>query len=94
MDIHMSFPKFQKSPIALLDYEIDWTKYLQGDTIVTATFTADTGLTIHSHSNTDTTATVWLTSGTAGTTYNVQCEIVTAAGRTDERSITIQVKEL
>ncbi len=90
----MAFPKFQKDPDEFLDYELDFSKYLQGDTITASTFIADTGLTVGSHSFTDSTTTVWLSSGAAGTNSTVVNHITTAAGRQVERSITIQCREL
>lgn len=41
----------------------------------------------------DNTVVAWISGGTAGTTYRVTCRIVTAGGRTDDRSIFIKVKE-
>ena len=35
----------------------------------------------------------WISGGTAGTTYRVECLITTSAGRTDERSLWITVQE-
>lgn len=85
---------FVKDTQAVLDYQWDWSAWLPaGDTILTHTITAAAGLTVASSANTTTTVTAWLSGGTAGVTYAVACKIVTAQGRTDERSIDIQVKE-
>ncbi len=65
---------------------IDWTRWLDGDTISTSTWTA-TGITIDSSANTTTSATVTL-SAAAGVT-DVVNTIVTAAGRTEQRTIRI-----
>ena len=98
-------PTYTKDPDAVLDYKFDWkcdsngrgiTDWLDTtETISSAVFTASTGLTVDSSSVTDTntSATVWLSGGTAGTSYTVACKIVTSAGRTDERTITISVIE-
>lgn len=82
-----------KDPDALLDYAIDWTQWLDGDTILTSDWTVAVGLTKESQFNTTTVATVWLSGGVAGTSYTVTNRITTAGGRTDDRSITIRVKE-
>ncbi len=37
--------------------------------------------------------TVWLSGGTVDTIYTVSCRITTSAGRTDERSFTLTVKQ-
>ncbi len=55
--------------------------------------TATSCLTVASSSLTTTTVTPWLSGGTAGTVYSVACKIVTVGGRTDERTIEIQVVE-
>lgn len=86
-----------KDPEAVLDYAIDWDvtgdSWLSGDTISSVTWTVPTGLTKGSESNTTTTATVWLSGGTAGSIYSISCKIVTAGGRTDERTFKLKVEE-
>jgi len=69
------------------------------ETITTKTITispavAATGLTADSSSFTDTntSVTVWLSKGTDYNDYTVACKIVTNQARTDERSITICVR--
>ena len=83
-----------KDPSAVLDYVFDWTEWLAtGETITDHTITADTGITVDSSTEDDGKVTVWLSGGTVGTTYRVECLIVTTAGRTDERSLWITVRE-
>ena len=85
---------FSKDPQAVLDYSIDWRDWL-GDTevISTSSWTVESGLTEDSDSNTDTVATVWLSGGTDGNCYDVTNSITTDEGRTDNRTIMIEVKE-
>ena len=73
--------------------ESDWLA--SGETITSKTVTVDSGITKDSDTITDTSTsvTVWLSAGTAGTKYRVNCEIVTSAGRTDQRSMMIKVVE-
>lgn len=80
-----------KDPGAVLDYVIDWETWLDGDTIYTSTWTATTGITVDSESETDSTTTVWLSGGTAGTTYYVTNHIATVGGREDDRTIAVYV---
>ena len=87
----MAFPSFKKDPQAVLDYQIDWSDWLGSDTIDVSTWIVPEGLALETDSNTTTTATVWLSGGTARRNYNVTNEIVTAGGRTDDRTITIKV---
>lgn len=86
--------KFTKDPSAVLDYVLDWSLWLSGgDTITAATSTPDAGITVASTAFTTTTTTSWLSGGTAGTPYSVVVHITTAAGRQDERTMVINVKE-
>ncbi len=86
---------FRKDPNAVLDYVIDWGEnYLAtGETISSVVWTVDTGITEDSVSKTDTTATIWLSGGTAGESYSIACKIVTNQSRTDERTFTVQVEQ-
>jgi hypothetical protein len=96
---------FVKDPDAALDYKFDWAASTNGngdadwlstdETIQTYTITASTGITVDSDSRSDgnTSVTVWLSGGTAGTTYTVACEIVTNTPRTDERTMRILVED-
>lgn len=90
----MSIATFTKDPDAVLDYQIDWTAWLTGgETITTSTWTLPTGITRNSDNHTTTMTTIWLSGGTAGTKYALVNRIVTSAARTDDRTITISVKE-
>lgn len=84
---------FTKDPDAVLDYVNDWSAWLVDDTISSSQWIAPTGITVDSDSFTDTTATVWLSGGTVGTFYSVVNRIVTAAGRTEDRTLHFRVKE-
>jgi hypothetical protein len=84
---------FVKDPSAVLDYAWNWATWLGTDTIATHTVTAEAGLTVASSTATTTAVTAWLSGGTVGESYTVTCRIVTAAARTDERSIMIQVRD-
>jgi len=101
----MAQREWVKDPDAVLDYTFDWaastngtgtTDWLaSGETISSHTIDADTGITVDSSALTDsnTSVTVWLSGGTAGTEYNVRCEIVTSGSRTDERTMMIKVEQ-
>ena len=98
-----------KDPEAKLDYAWDWSDWLDATTtpnesIIAHTVTVPTGLTLDSSmvSNgvntagvtiTNSQVTAWISGGTVGTTYRVECLITTTAGRTDERSLWITVQE-
>jgi hypothetical protein len=82
---------FLKDPDSTLDYTLDWTAWLDGDTITSSTWTVPAGLVQESATYTTTTATIWLSGGIAGNDYVITNSIVTAAGRIEDRSIRIRV---
>ncbi len=84
---------FTKDPNAVLDYSIDWIRWLAGDQIAASEWIVASGLTKMADSKTATSATVWLSDGSAGQSYIVTNRITTAAGRTEDRSFTIRVEE-
>lgn len=89
----MSLTWPNKDADEVLDYQIDWTDLLDGDTISTSTWLiSGSGLTKQSQSNTTTTATIWLQGGTDGTAYVVTNTITTAGGRTFEQAVKIKIK--
>ena len=85
--------QFVKDPDEVLDYTFDWSTYLGSDTISSDVVNVDSGLTKDSDSNDTSSVTVWLSGGTAGKAYKVASKIVTAGGRTAERTIIITVRE-
>lgn len=90
----MSYPSYVHDPDAHLDYLYDWTDWLaEGDTIAASEWIVPDDLTADDESFTDTTATVWISGGTAGSNYTVTNRVTTAAGRIDDRSITLKCKE-
>lgn len=103
----MSFTSKTKDPDAVLDYQWSDDGWLvDDDTITDATFTVyasdggdisteDTNpVVVDSDSFTDTTATAWLSGGqTQYSPYLVTCHITTAAGREDDRTLKLAIKE-
>jgi hypothetical protein len=91
----MAAVTFFKDPDAVLDFAVNWATWLaaDSDTISTSTWTVPTGITEDSESETTTVATIWLSGGTAGVKYDLVNEIVTAGGRTANRTIRIHVME-
>ena len=86
-----------KDPDEVIDYCIDWTSVLNAqspvDTISTSTWTAENGLVIDSNTNTTTEATVWVSGGNVNKITSLTNKIVTAGGRTHERSIELRVRQ-
>lgn len=85
-----------KDPDAVLDYQMDWSDWLNGDAISTSIWLVPSGLTNDSDniaSPAEATV-IWLSGGTAGTTYELVNRITTTGGRTNDRTVKIKVKEL
>lgn len=84
---------FTKDPDAVLDYAVDWSAWLGGDEIASSQWLLEDGALIELVTDTHTArkATVWLRGGQEGTTYLVTNRIVTAGGRTDDRTISVKV---
>lgn len=84
---------FIKDPDSALDYKIDWSSWLGADTIATSAWTiSPSGLTKESDSRDDTSATIWVSGGEASRDYELTNRIVTANGRTVDRTIYVQVR--
>lgn len=84
-----------KDPHSVVDYRVDWSRWLPaGDTILVSDWTIPTGIAMETETNTDTSTTIWLSGGTAGAAYLLINRITTAGGRTQDKTITIRVKEL
>jgi hypothetical protein len=81
-----------KDPDEVLDYKLDWTARLDGDTIQTSTWTVPVGITRNSDSKTNTTTTIWLQGGTLGQTYEFVNRITTAGLRTMDQSVKLKIK--
>jgi hypothetical protein len=86
---------FTKDPDATLDYLVDWSELLDSvsDYIVSAAVSADTGITVYLQTFTSSRHTIWLQGGTVGNRYRARSKIWTQAGRIDERTITVLVRE-
>ena len=82
-------PEYVMDPADLLDFVLDWTTWLAGDTIATSAWTVPAGITKDSDVNTPTTATIWLRNATLGKRYVVTNHITTAGGRGKDQSIEI-----
>lgn len=97
--------RVHKDPDAVLDYRFDWAPLTNGrgrsdwlasgETITSRTIVAESGITVDSSSITDagTSVTVWLSGGTAGVDYEVTCRVTTSESRTDDRTMTVMVRQ-
>lgn len=82
-----------KDPDARLDYVINWTTWLDGDTLNAVTWVIPTGITEGTGAYASTfdgqIATVWLSGGTLHSKYDIVCRITTSLGRIDDYTFTV-----
>lgn len=80
-----------KDPDDVVDYSIDWSEWLDGDTIIASSWIVEAGITPDSEAFTTTITTVWLSGGTTGEVYECTNRITTAAGRQRDQTISVRV---
>lgn len=81
-----------KDPDEVLDYVLNWTARLAGDTITSSTWFVPDDIDLDSDSFTDTATTVWLSGGDLSNTtgHDLTNRITTAGGRTMEQTVRIR----
>lgn len=104
----MSFRWPSKDKDEVLDYSVDWSRWLNGATITSASWFVDdadgvktslpNGATVNGIQNVSTTVTGAVTTinlglGTNNTEYKFYCQIQDSTGSTVERVIKLNVKE-
>ena len=104
----MAYSWPSKDPNEILDYSIDWSRFLGGATISTVTWSVSTsstakttiaaGATVDgiqniSQTNTSTVATINVGSGTANIDYKIYCRITDSSGSVAEQVIKLRVRE-
>jgi len=104
----MSYKWPDKDKDEVVDYNIDWSRFLGDDTISSVTWFIDAadgtktevsntdvvnGLQKVSQTNTTTVATIRLGLGTNNTRYKITCRILTAESLQYERAVFIRIRE-
>jgi hypothetical protein len=104
----MSFRWPNKDPDEILDYSVDWSRFLNGATITTCVWSVDdstgtkttitAGNTVNGVQNVAQTisgnvTTINLGLGTNNTEYKIYCRITDNSGNVAERVIRLRVKE-
>lgn len=82
---------YQKDPVAILDYTLDWKNWLIDDTISSIAWTVPGGISNAGTLSSSTTTTIWLSGGAAGSSYSIYVTIQTVAGRTEKRTFRVNV---
>jgi len=104
----MSYKWPDKDKDELLDYSIDWSRFLKSDVVSGVTWYIDDaagaktevnntdvvdGLQFVQGTNTTTVATIRLSLGTNNKRYKITCKVTTLGGLQYERSVFLRVKE-
>lgn len=87
---------YEKTPAEILSFSLDWSAWLDTDTIDTSLWAVNSSdITVSGSSSTSTTTTVTLSAGLVDATYTVTNTIttVTAPSQTVERSFRVRVRE-
>lgn len=85
--------RFVHDPQDTLDYAVDRSSWLQAsETITVSTWSVPAGLTKGADSIAAGMTIVWISGGTDSTNYDLTNVVTTSLGRTDERTITIMVR--
>lgn len=83
-----------KDPNSTRNYKINWSRWLEsGETISGVSWIVETGITNAGESNDTTTATLTLSGGTVGETYDCVCRITTNAAQIEDRTLQVTVAE-
>jgi hypothetical protein len=82
---------FAKQANEVLDFSIDWSARLGNDTVASSNWVTPAGITKGSNSFGNSTTTVWLSGGTAGTDYDCVNTITTAGALTLIQTLRIKV---
>lgn len=81
-------------PNATLDFAFDWASWLEdGETLTAETVTATAGATVINDTIDGTRVVYWLTGGQVGSDVEVTCRVTSSAGRVDERSVRVLVRD-
>jgi hypothetical protein len=88
----MSDNEWDKDNDSIKNYTALWGTFIGTDTIYSSTWIVPSGITkVGADTFTDTTATIWLTGGTIGNTYEVVNRITTVGGITEDQTLIFHI---
>lgn len=87
----MAYTILYKDPVENLAYDLDWTAWLDGDTIMQSVWTVPVGLNVGSSSYGTQTSSVVLSGGTLGEHYTISNAITTSLGRVANRTLILRI---
>lgn len=93
----MNLGTFNKQPVEVLDYDIDYSEWLTaGDNVqsIAAPLVEPAGLVVDSTFVNDPVVKIWLSGGISGTTYKITVTMTTADGRVKQDEFRVKVKDI
>jgi hypothetical protein len=82
-----------KDPDEVLDYQVDWSDRLNGDTLSTSVWTiSDPALVEDSSEISGDNTIIWLSAGTLGEAYDLLNRVTTTGGRTMDQTVRLRIK--
>lgn len=87
----MFYTLLYKDPEENLNYDLDWTFWLEGDTIVSSSWDIPPELQLVDQTFTTTTSSAYIAGGTLGENYRISCTVNTQFGRTTKRTSVVRV---
>jgi len=81
-----------KDPDATLDYAFEWGDWLAPDETITSHQVIVQDVTLDSDNRSGSTVVAWLSGGDGRVAY-ATCRVTTNEGRTDDRTLVLQLKE-
>lgn len=88
----MSLGYVTKDPDATARYGVQWSDYLDGDTISSVSWVVPAGITNAAASVSGTVAYISLSGGTANTDYVITCRMTSTGGVIEDQTFTVQVR--
>jgi hypothetical protein len=90
----ISLNRFVKHPDETIDYDFIFTDWLnaRNDSVFSYTVTPETGITVGSQSQSSGVVKVFISGGTAGKSYRVNCLLTTQGGRVKRGQIRVRVR--
>lgn len=85
------YPNFQKTATSKRDYSVDWSVNAPGDGITAVTWSVPGGITNLATSYSGSVATIRLSGGTIGQTYQISCAATRQSGQIDKRTFLVTI---
>jgi hypothetical protein len=83
----------EKNPAAILDYYMNWTVWLAGDTLIDSTWSATGSVTLSEPAMVGSVTSVWVAGGIAGELVDLTNLVVTTGGRKEKATLRLILRE-